>query len=420
MQQVVAVEGDVKGCDLMIKCLTSLVLAGVVGCLGVAQAGPASASATPTPPFYGLSLSELQVGPVGPDTIAVAEAELQAIDASWNANTVRLQIEQDELTGADGSCKLTPGSSCLAYYQEIQTVVTYALTQLPKPLTVVINDTTLPAAGFTASEPLPTHATEVFWKDMAAAYATDPQQVIFDLFNEPRGLGGTGATQWQGWRNGATINGTSYLGMQTVLNYVRNKLQAPNMVWADGLDAAGTLNGIAAHNASGTVDGAPGSVGTYALSQTGDAVTGPLVYTFHHPMGDQTTTAWWRDFGYLPALGYSVMNGEWNNAVDGSDYCWTDAPTSIPAYLSYLAGQTGQQIGLTGWELGPNINSAGVVTWSQSAPFDYTDPTLADSPSSYETPTTLSGNPAEPWDCNNTNDAGSGQSLQQWFASQGG
>ncbi len=399
--------------------ITPLVLAGAMVCLGVAQAGPAWASAAPTP-YYGLSLSELQVGPVGSATVSVAEAEVQAVHDAWNGNTVRLQIEQDELTGADGSCKLTTGSSCLAYYQEIQTVVNYAL-QLPPPnqLTVVINDTTLPAAGFTASEPLPTHATEVFWKDMAAAYAGNPR-VIFDLFNEPRGLGGTGATQWQGWRDGANLNGVSYLGMQTVLSYVRNKLKAPNMIWADGLDAAGTLNGIAAHAASGTVDGAPGSVGTYALSQSGDDVTGPLIYTFHHPMGDQTTTAWWRDFGYLPALGYSVMNGEWNNAVDGSDYCWSDAPTSIPAYLSYLAGQTGQQIGLTGWELGPNINSAGVLTWSQSAPFDYTNPTLADSPSSYETPTTLSGNPPMTWDCSNSNDAGSGQLLHDWFGTQGG
>jgi hypothetical protein len=406
----------------MIKRLVpSLVLAGAMGCLGVvAQAGPATAAAGT--PYYGLSLSELQDGPVGSATTAVAEAEVQAIDDAWNANTVRLQIEQDELTGADGSCSLTSGP-CSAYYQEIQNVVNYALS-LPgqgpgQPLTVVINDTTETAPGFTSSEPLPTHATEVFWKDIAAKYAGNPR-VIFDLFNEPRGLGGTGSSQWQGWRNGATLNGTTYLGMQNVLSYVRNKLHATNTVWADGLDAAGTLNGIAAHNASGTVDGAPGSVGTYALSQSGDAVTGPLIYTFHHPMGDRTTTAWWRDFGYLPALGYTVMNGEWNNAVDGQDYCWSDAPTSIPAYLSYLAGQTGQQIGLTGWELGPNINSAGVLTWSQSAPFDYTNPTLADSPSSYETPTTLDGNPSLPWDCSNSNDAGSGQSLMNWFATQGG
>jgi hypothetical protein len=387
----------------MIKRLVALLAsAGVVGCLGASQAVSASAGAVSTP-YYGISLSELQVAPVGTATIRVAEAEVQAIHDAWHANTVRLQIQQDKLTSASGS----------GYYWEIRSVVNYAL---GLGLTVAINDTTLPAPGFTSNEPLPTPATEAFWKDMAAAYAGNPQ-VIFDLFNEPRVLGGAGAAQWQVWRNGGRVGSVNYLGMQTVLSYVRNQLRASNMVWADGLHSAGTLNGIAPHDAIGTVDGAPGSVGNYSLSQRGDAVQGPLVYTFHHPMGAQTTTAWWRDFGYLPALGLSVMDGEWNNAVDGGDYCWSDAPTSIPSYLSYLAGE---QIGLTGWEIGPNVNPVGAVTWAQSTPFDYTNASLADSPASYETPTTTSGSPAEPWNCLNSNDAGSGQLLMGWFGSQGG
>lgn len=73
-------------------------------------------------------------------TTEVAEAETQAIHDAWDANTVRLQIEQDKLTGSDGSCKLT-ATGCLAYYQEIQAVVNYGLRL---GLTVVINDTTLP------------------------------------------------------------------------------------------------------------------------------------------------------------------------------------------------------------------------------------------------------------------------------------
>jgi hypothetical protein len=380
-----------------------LAFVAVLGWVGVSQARPALASAAPTP-YYGFSLSELQVAPVGPATVQVAEAEVQAAHDTWHANTVRLQISQDRLTGADGSCTLTD-SGCLAYYQEIQAVTNFAL---GLGLTVVINDTTLPEPGFTRNEPLPTLATTVFWKDIAAAYAGNAR-VIFDVFNEPRGLGGTGSAQWQQWRNGSG----SYLGMQTVVSYIRNTLKAPNAVWADGLDAAGTLNGIAPHVARGTVDGAPGSVGFYALSQSGDAVTGPLVYTLHHPMGSQTTTAWWRDFGYLPGLGYSVMNGEWNNAVDGTQYCWSGAPTSIPRYLSYLASM---HIGLTAWQLGPNINA----TWSQSTPFDFTSASLAGTAASYETPSSISGNPSLAWSCNNNNHAGPGQLLHNWFTSQGG
>lgn len=348
-------------------------------------------------------------------TTAVAWAQVRAVHDAWHANTVRLQIEQDKLTSADGSCSVTSGV-CLAYYQEIQAVTNLAL---GLGLTVVINDDTEPVPGFPANEPMPTRATEVFWKDIAAVYAGNPR-VIFDLFNEPHVPGGDGASQWRLWRDGGQIGQGSYLGMQTVLSYIRTTLRATNMVWAEGLDAAGTLNGIASHSAAGTVEGARGSVGGFALSQAGDAVTGPLVYSFHHPDGLQTTTAWWRDFGYLAAQGYAVVDGEWNSAVDNTDYCWESAPTAIPAYLKYLAAK---HIGLTAWELGPKVFRNVTpydVTWSQSAPFDYTNPVLAGSPTSYETPTTLTGNPSQPWGCPDSNNAGPGQLLRDWFASQGG
>jgi endoglucanase len=193
-------------------------------------------------PFYGFSLSELQAGPASEATIQVAEAEVQAIHDAWHANTVRLQIVQDELAGTDGSCALT-ADGCLAYYQEIQAVTNFAL---GLGLTVVINDTTSSASGPTASEQMPTQATEVVWKDIAASYAGNPH-VIFDLFNEPLVPGGDGAAQWRVWRDGGQIGDVSYLGMQTVLSYIRNTLRATNMVWAEGLLYAGTLNGIAAH-----------------------------------------------------------------------------------------------------------------------------------------------------------------------------
>lgn len=380
------------------------------------SAAPPAATTVSTAQWHGISLSELQVAPVSPDTVKIAEAQVQAAHDAWHATAVRLQIEQDELTAPDGSCPLTtPG--CLGYFREIKQVVGFAL---KLGLVVVVNDTTLPAPGFQAAEPMPTAATEMFWKDIAGAFGGNPR-VIFDLFNEPRGQVGSGAPQWQVWRDGGLIQGSPYLGMQTLLGYVRNDLRATNTVWVDGINSGGTLNGIAAHDAPGTADGAPGSVGSYALSQAGDLVTGPLVYTFHHPMGYRTVTAWWRDFGYLHDLGYAVMDGEWNNAVDGREYCWNDAPVAIPAYLHYLATE---QIGLTAWEIGPNVNAAvgaagGGVTWAQSTPFPYQDFFLAESPVSYETPTTLAGDPAEPWDCGNSNDAGAGQLLMAWFAAGG-
>lgn len=383
---------------------------GAVRVDGGMKAGAAAAT-----PFYGLTLSELQVGPVGTASAKVAEAQVLAASAGWRANTVRLQIAQDKLTHADGRCPLR-SRGCLAYYDEIRGVVDYALRL---GLAVVINDTTEPVPSFTRNEPMPTRATEVFWKDIARAYAGHPG-VIFDLFNEPRGLVGTGAPQWRTWRDGGSVDGIpGYLGMQTILSYVRNTLRAPNMVWADGLDGGGTLNGILPHHAPGTVDGAPGSVGRFALSQRGDAVSGALVYSFHHPMGDQDRTAWWRDFGYLSDAGYPVIDGEWNDSVDGNQYCGASAPQTVPAYLSYLAIK---HIGLTAWELGPNINPAGSsgpsVIWSQSAPFNYNRPALAASPASYQTPTTMAGSPAEAWDCAHSNNAGPGLTVKNWLAAQ--
>jgi hypothetical protein len=142
--------------------LSALLASGaLLGSMAVSQAGSAPASAAPTS-FYGISLSELQVAPVGMATTEVAEAETQAIHDAWDANTVRLQIAQDKLIGIDGSCKLA-ATGCLAYYEEVQAVANYALRL---GLTVVINDTTLPSPGFTTNEPLPTQATEVFWKTL--------------------------------------------------------------------------------------------------------------------------------------------------------------------------------------------------------------------------------------------------------------
>jgi hypothetical protein len=51
-------------------------------------------------------------------------------------------------------------------------------------MTVVLNAQTEYSPHFNANEPMPTHATHVFWRHMMALYANKPG-VVFDLFNEP-------------------------------------------------------------------------------------------------------------------------------------------------------------------------------------------------------------------------------------------
>ena len=109
-----------------------------------------------------------------------AQVDLDKIEAtaqSWCANTVRLQLNQDNLVSPDGT------GLDRAYLTAIETEVTAAEQH---HLVVVLNDNTeFGPPAVSRAQKGPTPATEAFWKDLAAVYGHDPQ-VIFDLFNEPR------------------------------------------------------------------------------------------------------------------------------------------------------------------------------------------------------------------------------------------
>lgn len=283
----------------------SLVIAALAGT--VAYSAPASAGAAPVP--LGITLSGTQWGM----PLAQVTADIAAVRDYWHGNVVRLQIEQDHYDTDAG----------------YRSYVRAALDDgLRTGLTVVINPQTEKVPGWTANEPLPTAGTLTFWRLMLPAYANNPH-VVFDLFNEPRIPDSPAG--WALWRDGGSYRGASYLGMQAVLSFIRGQ-GATNTVWADGLAAASTLDGVASHLLSG----------------------GPVVYSFHHPAGPHDAAAWQRDFGYLTALHIPVVNGEFTNYEQG--YCWADAPTALPAYLAYLLSQG---IGMTAWTFGGALNGSG-------------------------------------------------------------
>ena len=254
---------------------------------------------------HGITLSGLQTDLTGSTasspgvsgipkiSIQNMRAQIAAAAGSWSCSVLRLQVEQDKLVGQNGKTYSAP------YMTDIKNMVSYARSL---GLKVVINDQTEPASGFTANEPLPTYATNVFWKDINSVYKNT--SVIYDLFNEPRGGNG-----WPSWRT----------AMQGALTYLRG-LGSTNMVWIEGINFAGTLAGVPLLNG------------------------GPLAYTYHHPAGAATTATWDADFGYLANRGYTVIDGEWAGSV------------MPPAgYLSYLASH---KIGLTSWTLAPgSLNS---------------------------------------------------------------
>ena len=228
------------------------------------------------------------------------DAQLAATAGYWHANTVRLQVEQDKLVGAQGN------AYSAAYMTDVKSVVSYARSL---GLTVVINDQTEGAPGYTANEGLPTHATDVFWSKIAAVYGNRPH-IVFDLFNEPRGTG------WGPW----------HTAMQAALTYLRST-GARNLVWVEGIHCASTLAGVPLLHG------------------------GALAYTFHHPAGAQNPADWHKAFGYLASKGYTIVDGEW-------------AGSNMPpkGYLSYLSAH---HIGLTSWTLANgSLNTAGYDTAS--------------------------------------------------------
>jgi Cellulase (glycosyl hydrolase family 5) len=261
--------------------------------------------------------------------------QIMATADDWCANTVRLQLDQDNLVGPHGT------SFDRAYLTAIESEVSLAE---GLRLVVVLNDETNFAATWVRNyQQGPTPGTETFWKDLAKVYGHDPQ-VIFDLFNEPRlySPGMSEAQEWQLWLRGGRFEGVFYpFGMAALAAYVRNTVGARNLLWVEGPRYSRTFSGMVRYRAVLHVSG--------------------VVYAVHHPMGWQDPADWDSDFGYLIADGIApVVDGEWANhepplkahlkSVPG--YCWLQAPVTVPEYLSYLSAHG---VGLNAYDLEPGL-----------------------------------------------------------------
>jgi Cellulase (glycosyl hydrolase family 5) len=306
---------------------------------------------------YGITVPGLQVlnwasfGQLDQEKIA-------AVAHDWCANTVRLQLNQNNLLGLSGT------GYNRAYMTAIQAEVSTAERD---HLVVVLNDNTeYSYPGQQARQRGPVPGTELFWKDLASLYGNDPQ-VIFDLFNEPRTAdpGMPLAQVWQLWLNGGSFDGVTYpFGMAALASYVRSTLGAHNLFWIEGPDMSTSFAGMVSNGAELPVSN--------------------VVYAVHHPKAPNDQASWDADFGYLVTGGIApVVDGEWTNyepaptsgPATPPTSCWTDASTAVPAYLQYLAANG---IGLNAYQLQPGYliksyaNMAGPTTitaqsWSCAA-----------------------------------------------------
>jgi hypothetical protein len=320
---------------------------------------------------YGITVPDLANYPwtsqKAPGYVADADNKILATADSWCANTVRLQVSQDNLLGLNGAGFNT------SYLNVLKAVVGYAESF---GLVVVLNDQTETAPDDVTYQLGPTPGTETFWKDMIGPFGSD-KQVIFDLFNEPRtySSGMSESQMWGLWHNGGTFQGAKYIGMAKLAADVR-AAGAPNLYWVEGPDYSATFGG---------------------LERNGGLLTSPnVVYAIHHPQGGHNTASWYLDFGYLINTGAApVVDGEWTNYRPWgkpNSECWGDAPGKVPEYLEYLYGHG---IGMTAYQL-----AQGQLVKSST--------NLAD-------PTTI---PATGWSCTPTakpSNEGAGALIMNWF-----
>lgn len=307
---------------------------------------------------YGISVVGL-THPVTAATIADDKRQIRATARAWCANTLRLQVSQDQLIDGAGHDPATLTVN-RAYFAQVKEEVDYALS---RRLIVVITLQTQNDPDFRSVEFMPTRRSLVFWKAMAHSYGRNPQ-VAFDLFNEPGQVG-----SWENWRNGFSRNNVRYFGFQELARRVR-AFGARNLFWVEG-----TQHGVQLSQAW-----------KYHLTHVG-----PLMYSEHRPPQPNTVAVWRKTFGYLAERDLApVVVGEWAQYArsDAPWACWKNAPVEAPRWLHYLSSI---RVGMIAHKL-----STGLLVESSR---DYTKPTVFKSD----------------WRCENGLDQGAGRLVMRWF-----
>jgi endoglucanase len=239
---------------------------------------------------------------------SLATSAYATMKNSWNANAVRIAVDQDFwLT--------TASHTCSGYPNTIDATVQAVRSQNM----IAIIDLHWSDMGNVANAPgqqcMPDQNSVTFWQQVAAKYKSNPN-VWFELYNEPH------PNNWTIWKNGGSVCGFNSVGMQTMVNTVRSA-GANNIVLVGG-------DGYAAH-----LDGVP------LLSGTN------IVYAIH-PYASPTGANSWSSsdfdtrFGNLSAT-VPVISTEFGDFQCGGSY---DQST-----LDYFRAH---KVGYTAWAWVPN------------------------------------------------------------------
>ena len=152
-------------------------------------------------------------------------ASIAAMKA-WQINAVRLPLNEDCWLGING---VNPAYSGVAYRAAIEAYVA----QLNAAGLYVILDVHWNAPGNEQADGqqdmLDASHGYALWRSIATAFKAYPA-VLFDLYSEPHGLGGTAAEQWRCWAQGCG----EYAGMSGLVATVRST-GARNVILVAGL-----------------------------------------------------------------------------------------------------------------------------------------------------------------------------------------
>ena len=256
-------------------------------------------------------------------------ADAQAIRAMqlWHVNAVRIPLNEDCWLGING---LPRGYSAAVYRTAIRTFVN----QLHAAGMYVLLNLHVVAPGTQRSiDELPMadadHAPS-FWYSVARTFVGDPA-VIFDLYNEPKGIG------WACWLHGCQAS-YRIAGMQMLLDAVR-EAGARQPVMSDGINYANDLSQWLQHQPADPLRQIAAGFHTYddglgcedpscwkatvaALAQRVPVVSGEIgEFDCGHTFVDQYMS--WAD-----AHGVSYLAWAWN----------TYSCAAEPSLLSTLAG----------------------------------------------------------------------------------
>lgn len=240
--------------------------------------------------------------------------QITAAITRFCTNYVRLQVAPANLLSA------RPYNA--AYLAEVRREVQLALSYGNNVILTAQSEKSAGGQKVTA----PTGQTVQFWRVLAPLYRHNPR-VWFDVFNEPRLKGA--ASLWTAWRDGTTLAGQTYLGMQQLVSAVRDAVGNRNLILAEGPRGAQTLSGVPS-----------------------DRITGANVAYAVHPYAQKSAAVWNSSFGQA-ASAVPVLADEWStSSLPRHGSCAPSPATWVPRFFSYLRQR---QIGLGAWGLLPGV-----------------------------------------------------------------